>query len=84
MPNTQVEAIADCSIRRLTAADLDRVVEIDREISGQSRRGFFVNRLAASRNGRAASSRLPISRTAWWRGMRSRTCSMVNSASASV
>ena len=50
MPNTQVEAIADCSIRRLTSADLDRVVEIDREISGQSRRGFFVNRLAASRN----------------------------------
>ncbi len=50
MPNTQVEAIANCSIRRLTPDDLDRVVEIDREISGQSRRGFFVNRLAASRN----------------------------------
>ena len=50
MPNTQVEAIANCSIRRLTPADLDRVVEIDRETSGQSRRGFFVNRLAASRN----------------------------------
>jgi ribosomal protein S18 acetylase RimI-like enzyme len=33
----------------LTPADLDRVVDIDREISGQSRRGFFESRLAASR-----------------------------------
>jgi ribosomal protein S18 acetylase RimI-like enzyme len=50
MPNAQTQAIENASIRRLTPADLDRVVEIDREISGQSRRGFFVNRLAASRN----------------------------------
>ena len=51
MPNTQVEAIANCSIRRLTPAHLDRVCfEMIREISGQSRRGFFVNRLAASCN----------------------------------
>jgi ribosomal protein S18 acetylase RimI-like enzyme len=50
MPNTQGKAIASGSIRRLTPADLDRIVVIDREISGRSRRGFFVNRLTASRN----------------------------------
>ncbi|HLX15313.1 MAG TPA: GNAT family N-acetyltransferase [Bradyrhizobium sp.] len=50
MPNARVEALESRSIRRLLPTDLDRVVEIDREISGQPRRGFFVNRLAASRN----------------------------------
>jgi ribosomal protein S18 acetylase RimI-like enzyme len=50
MTNAQVQEIADGSIRRLTSADLDRVIEIDREVSGQSRRGFFENRLAASLN----------------------------------
>ena len=50
MPNAQVKAIANGPIRRLTSADLDRVIEIDREISGASRRGFFENRLAASLN----------------------------------
>ena len=45
----QIRAAATGSIRRLTPADLDRVVDIDREISGQSRRGFFESRLAASR-----------------------------------
>ena len=50
MPVSQTQAAANGSIRRLTPADLERVVEIDREISGESRRGFFVNRLAASRN----------------------------------
>jgi ribosomal protein S18 acetylase RimI-like enzyme len=48
MPNAQMKAIENGTIRRLTPADLDRVVEIDREIAGQPRRGFFVNRLAAS------------------------------------
>lgn len=48
MPNAQIKTIENGAIRRLTPADLDRVVEIDREIAGQSRRGFFVNRLAAS------------------------------------
>jgi ribosomal protein S18 acetylase RimI-like enzyme len=48
MPNAQLKAAGNGTIRRLTPADLDRVVEIDREIAGQSRRGFFVNRLAAS------------------------------------
>ncbi|HEY7724991.1 MAG TPA: GNAT family N-acetyltransferase [Anaeromyxobacteraceae bacterium] len=31
--------------RRLTAADLDRVVAIDAEVGGRSRRGFFARRL---------------------------------------
>ena len=49
MPNAQLREAAHGSIRRLTPADLDRVVDIDLEISGQSRRGFFESRLAASR-----------------------------------
>src|SRR5450631_3970188 len=49
MPNAQIRAASTGSIRRLTPADLDRVVDIDREISGRSRRGFFESRLAASR-----------------------------------
>ena len=36
------------SVRRLTSADLDRVIEIDHGIAGQSRRGFFENRLGGS------------------------------------
>lgn len=47
-PNAPARDSADCAIRRLTAADLDRVVAIDHEITGQQRRGFFENRLAAS------------------------------------
>ncbi len=35
-------------VRRLNKADLDRVVEIDSAIAGQSRRGFFENRVASS------------------------------------
>lgn len=50
MPNAQTQTIANGPIRRLTSADLDRIIEIDREASGQSRRGFFENRLAASLN----------------------------------
>ncbi|MBB4199263.1 GNAT family N-acetyltransferase [Rhodoblastus sphagnicola] len=36
------------TIRVLTPADLDRITQIDRAIIGQSRRGFFENRLQAS------------------------------------
>ena len=36
------------NLRSLVASDLDRVVEIDSAASGQSRRGFFENRLQAS------------------------------------
>ena len=36
-------------VRRLTPADLDRVIEIDQSITGRSRRGFFENRIAASK-----------------------------------
>jgi len=50
MPNAQIRAAPTGSIRRLTPEDLDRVVEIDREISGEPRRGFFENRLVANRN----------------------------------
>jgi ribosomal protein S18 acetylase RimI-like enzyme len=50
MQEAQTNAIANGTVRRLTSGDLDRVVEIDREVSGQSRRGFFENRLAASLN----------------------------------
>lgn len=46
-PNTPPRESANCSIRHVTAADLDRVVAIDHEITGQHRRGFFQNRLAA-------------------------------------
>jgi hypothetical protein len=49
MPNVRLQAATTGSIRRLMPVDLDRVVDIDREISGQSRRGFFESRLAASR-----------------------------------
>ncbi len=35
-------------VRSLTPSDLDRVVEIDRAITGNSRRGFFEKRLQAS------------------------------------
>lgn len=38
---------ANATMRELTPADLDRVVEIDRAVAGQSRRGFFEKRLAA-------------------------------------
>jgi ribosomal protein S18 acetylase RimI-like enzyme len=36
------------SVRFLTPSDLDRVTQIDRAITGPSRRGFFENRLQAS------------------------------------
>ena len=35
------------SIRSLDAPDLDRIVEIDQEITGRSRRGFFAKRITA-------------------------------------
>ena len=35
-------------LRPLVADDLERVVEIDRRLSGRSRRGFFKKRLAAA------------------------------------
>ncbi len=47
-PNGPSQESANCSIRRLTPADLDRVVAIDFGITGQQRRGFFDNRVAAS------------------------------------
>jgi ribosomal protein S18 acetylase RimI-like enzyme len=50
MQKAQTRTTANGTIRRLTSGDLDRVVEIDRGVSGQSRRGFFENRLAASLN----------------------------------
>ncbi|MGO9356471.1 MAG: GNAT family N-acetyltransferase [Xanthobacteraceae bacterium] len=50
MPNARIETIAGGSVRRLAQADLERVIEIDRQVSGHSRRGFFVNRLAANLN----------------------------------
>ena len=50
MQSAQTKTDAIGTIRRLTSSDLDRIVEIDREVSGQSRRGFFENRLAASLN----------------------------------
>ncbi len=37
----------DITLRALRGADLDRLVELDRAHSGQSRRGFFAKRLAA-------------------------------------
>ena len=48
MSNAQTPAVGNVSVRRLAKADLDRVVEIDQAITGQSRRGFFENRLAVS------------------------------------
>ena len=42
--STPVSAAAG-SVRSLTPADFERVVEIDRELSGFSRRGFFEKRL---------------------------------------
>jgi GNAT superfamily N-acetyltransferase len=39
---------AECVVGPLTPADLDAVVEIDRSISGRSRRSFFEKRLAAA------------------------------------
>jgi ribosomal protein S18 acetylase RimI-like enzyme len=50
MQKAQTKTTENGTIRRLTSGDLDRVVEIDRAVSGQSRRGFFENRLAASLN----------------------------------
>lgn len=50
MPDDLALEGASCSIRGLTAADLDRAIAIDLEITGQQRRGFFENRLAASRD----------------------------------
>jgi ribosomal protein S18 acetylase RimI-like enzyme len=50
MPSPQAQKAANLAIRRLTPADLDRVIAIDRAITGTSRRGFFENRLAASLN----------------------------------
>ena len=35
-------------LRMLTADDLERVIEIDRTITGRSRRGFFEKRLEAA------------------------------------
>jgi ribosomal protein S18 acetylase RimI-like enzyme len=36
------------SVRELVPADFERIVEIDRDLSGSSRRGFFENRLRLS------------------------------------
>lgn len=48
MPNALAQERTKGLIRRLIPADLDRVIGIDLEITGQQRRGFFENRLAAS------------------------------------
>ena len=50
MPNVASPPSHGWLDRRLAPADIDRVVEIDREISGEPRRGFFENRLVANRN----------------------------------
>ncbi len=42
-------AITKRNIRRLGAADVDRVIAIDRAYSGQSRRRFFERRFAAAK-----------------------------------
>jgi GNAT superfamily N-acetyltransferase len=42
------------AVRPLVAADLDRVVAIDREATGRSRRGFYDKRLAAMRRNAGA------------------------------
>ncbi len=42
------KASAGTTVRPLTSDDLDRVIEIDRKLSGRSRRGFFKSRLAAA------------------------------------
>lgn len=42
------------AVRPLAAGDLDRVVAIDREATGRSRRGFYEKRLAAMRRSPAA------------------------------
>jgi ribosomal protein S18 acetylase RimI-like enzyme len=47
-PMSNAQAPGDASVRRLAAADLDRVVEIDQAITGQSRKGFFENRIAVA------------------------------------
>lgn len=44
-----VDSVSVEAIRPLAAADLDRVVSIDQEASGRSRRGFYEKRLAAMR-----------------------------------
>jgi GNAT superfamily N-acetyltransferase len=36
-------------VRPITAADLEAVITLDRRISGQSRRGFYVKRFAAAK-----------------------------------
>lgn len=43
------EAETVVTVRPLGADDLDRVVAIDRKLSGRARRGFFESRLAAAR-----------------------------------
>ncbi len=39
---------AEATIRPLSGDDIDRVIAIDRKLSGRSRRGFFQSRLAAA------------------------------------
>lgn len=47
-------AEATVTTRPVAAADLDAIVELDRKITGQSRRGFYEKRLsAASKDSRA-------------------------------
>ncbi len=42
------KSAAGTTVRPLTSDDLDRVIAIDRKLSGRSRRGFFQTRLAAA------------------------------------
>lgn len=43
-----MSAASQSRLRALRAGDLDRVIEVDRRITGRSRRGFFEKRLKAS------------------------------------
>lgn len=49
-----VDSVMLDAVRPLAAADLDRVVAIDRDASKRSRRGFYEKRLAAMRRHPAA------------------------------
>ncbi|MGO9483780.1 MAG: GNAT family N-acetyltransferase [Rhodomicrobium sp.] len=48
MSSAPAPAVETGSVRPLTPADFERIVEIDRELSGFSRRGFFEKRLRSA------------------------------------
>lgn len=48
MSQAQVQEAPVGAVRRLVAADLDRVTAIDHAIAGRARRGFFANRVEAA------------------------------------